>query len=165
MKNNFLFLLLFISLEGRVEISESFGKGMNLFLGKIPFKNGGPPCISCHTLKGPGWYGGGTLAPDLTETFKNIGREGIISFLEGGSPLMADVYKKKPLLEDEKNYIISFLAGEEIEGKKLLSWIIPANSIIFFLIFLALSHLAWAKRTGSVHEEILKKFSQGGKRK
>jgi mono/diheme cytochrome c family protein len=40
--------------------------GRELFIGRVAFHNGGPPCMSCHSISGIGALGGGTLGPDLT---------------------------------------------------------------------------------------------------
>jgi mono/diheme cytochrome c family protein len=45
-------------------------RGRRLFTGVDRLKNGGPSCISCHTLGGLGALGGGRLGPDLTKVFE-----------------------------------------------------------------------------------------------
>src|SRR5215471_12266083 len=40
-------------------------QGRVIFTGDRRLVNGGPACISCHTVKGTGALGGGRLAPDL----------------------------------------------------------------------------------------------------
>lgn len=38
--------------------------GKEIFMGTFSQKNGGPSCISCHSVQGLGGFGGGALAPD-----------------------------------------------------------------------------------------------------
>ncbi|HAM51891.1 MAG TPA: hypothetical protein DCP92_14835, partial [Nitrospiraceae bacterium] len=45
------------------------GLGKKLFVGLTVFKNGGGPCIACHSVTGIGLLGGGNLGPDLTRIY------------------------------------------------------------------------------------------------
>jgi mono/diheme cytochrome c family protein len=47
--------------------------GRELFVGSARFQNGGPPCMSCHSISGIGALGGGTLGPDLSNEYQKMG--------------------------------------------------------------------------------------------
>ncbi|HPW56424.1 MAG: cytochrome c [Thermoanaerobaculaceae bacterium] len=47
--------------------------GSRYFAGTARLANGGPSCISCHTVRGIGGLGGGRLGPDLTLVFERLG--------------------------------------------------------------------------------------------
>ncbi len=47
--------------------------GREYFVGGKRLKNGGPPCMSCHSISGIGALGGGTLGPDLTDAYRKYG--------------------------------------------------------------------------------------------
>ncbi|KXK31705.1 MAG: Cytochrome c [Candidatus Hinthialibacteria bacterium OLB16] len=51
---------------------EDIQRGIALFTGHQRLKNGGPACISCHTIPGLGGLGGGQLGPDLTRVYERL---------------------------------------------------------------------------------------------
>ncbi len=85
--------------------------GRELFVGGTPFKNGGPPCMSCHSISGIGALGGGTLGPDLTDAFQaNGGATGLASFLGGTpTPTMSAVWSKHPMTPQEIANLVAFI--------------------------------------------------------
>ena len=78
-------------------------KGHELFLGTTSLKNGGPACISCHSVNGVGGFGGGTLAPELTTVFERYqGRKTLSTWLSApATPTMLSVFKKQSMDPDE----------------------------------------------------------------
>ncbi len=87
--------------------------GQALFLGSKPFKNAGTACIACHSVSGIGAYGGGTLGPNLTGTYKQFGgRDGLESWLANiPSPTMKPLYEKHPLTPEEISALTAYLAS------------------------------------------------------
>ena len=77
--------------------------GMALFTGEKRLANGGPPCISCHTMKGMTGLHGGRLGPDLTLVYERLqGRKGLGAWLGApASPTMAPVFKTTAMNGDE----------------------------------------------------------------
>ncbi len=77
--------------------------GLAIFTGERRLANGGPPCISCHTMKGMSGLHGGRLGPDLTLVYERLqGRKGLGAWLSApASPTMAPVFKTTPLNPDE----------------------------------------------------------------
>jgi mono/diheme cytochrome c family protein len=73
--------------------------GVALFLGRTPFENGGPACVSCHTMEGVGGLiEGGTLAKELTHSFASLGDEGLDAALKNPTfAVMNKVYGDAPL--------------------------------------------------------------------
>lgn len=53
--------------------------GRRLFAGHAPFKYGAPACVNCHSVRGAGW--GGTLGPDLTNTYIRYQDRALTEFL------------------------------------------------------------------------------------
>lgn len=85
-------------------------KGRALFEGRTRLANGGPPCISCHDVRGIGVVGGGTLAKDLTFVYARLGDGGVSSALENTPfPLMTHIYPRSPLREYEAFQLKAFL--------------------------------------------------------
>lgn len=77
--------------------------GLALFTGEKPLANGGPACISCHTMKGMTGLHGGRLGPDLTLVYERLqGRKGLGAWLGApASPTMAPVFKNTAMSNDE----------------------------------------------------------------
>ena len=98
---------------------EEIALGRSLFEGTTPLGNGGPPCISCHNVRGIGVVGGGTLAKDLTFVYARLGDDGLESALGTTPfPLMKDIYagSKKPLRPSEAYAIKAFLYDVHRDG-------------------------------------------------
>jgi|SRR5215467_3432162 len=92
-------------------------KGKLIFRGEQALSNGGPPCISCHTVKDLTLLGGGRLGPDLTRVYERLqGRKGLAAWLSSpASPTMAPVFKEHAIQSDE---ILSLIALFEDSAKK-----------------------------------------------
>ena len=140
--------------------------GERLFLGEQPFENGGPACVSCHTLGTLTGLGGGRLGPDLTDVLERLGeRKGLGAWLSGPpTPTMQSVFGKHPLQPDE---ILPLLAAIDDAHNRSR----PANqsSILRFfalgfsgmLAGLVLLQLAWRGRIRSVRRSIVRAHVRG----
>lgn len=96
---------------------EDILKGQSLFLGKSGLTNGGPACLSCHSVGNHGFLGGGTLAKNLTHVYSDYNDKGLsVALSKLAFPVMEEVYADKPLTEDENFQIKAFLYSEDKEG-------------------------------------------------
>lgn len=135
--------------------------GRQLFLGERPLVNGGPPCVSCHTLGTIGGLGGGRLGPDLTQVYDRLGgRRGVGAWLSSPpTPTMQSLFRKRALQPEE---IFSLLAAIDDAGQR--SQPAGASSIWkFFLVGLggmfvglALLQLAWRGRFRAVRQVMVR---------
>jgi cytochrome c2 len=136
-------------------------KGRQIFLGELPLANGGPACVSCHTLGTIGGLGGGRLGPDLTKVFDRLGgRNGVGAWLSNPpTPTMQSLFGKHELQPEE---IFSLLAVMDDAGRQGE----PASTSLpwkFFLIGLggtlaglASLQLAWRGRLRSVRQVMVR---------
>ncbi len=84
-------------------------RGQALFVGEIPFTNGGPPCMACHTVNGVGALGGGSMGPDLTFVANRYSEKGLAGVLQTLSfRVMQDVYAGKSLIPQEQADLLAF---------------------------------------------------------
>lgn len=85
--------------------------GRALFTGTTALKNGGPACLSCHTLPGAGVLGGGELGPDLTKAYERLGgRKGLSGWLSApATPTMQAVFRQSPIDAEEILPIVACL--------------------------------------------------------
>lgn len=97
--------------------------GRELFVGGSRFKNGGPPCMSCHSISGIGALGGGTLGPDLSAAYQKYGgTEGLASFLTGlPTPTMNAVWTKNPMTPQEIADVTAFIKEAAVSERPLNS--------------------------------------------
>jgi len=108
---------------------EEIARGREIFVGSRRLQRGGAPCFSCHSVRGEGWMGGGTLGPDLTFSYARIGEKGMGPVLAamGGAPaeaqespvrapVMRGVYGGAPLEEDEQFAVKAYLASLARDG-------------------------------------------------
>jgi mono/diheme cytochrome c family protein len=92
--------------------------GRAIFEGDRRLAAGGPPCISCHTVRGLGGLGGGHLGPDLTLVYERLqGRKGLGAWLGAPmSPTMQPVFRTKPINPDETLALLAFFEDEAKKG-------------------------------------------------
>lgn len=88
--------------------------GRDIFLGRRRLANGGPPCVSCHSVASVGGLGGGRLGPDLTTAYARLeGRKALSAWLVSPpSVVMNPIFKERPLEEDEILGLVAFLRSE-----------------------------------------------------
>jgi len=154
------------ALSDRPFTADDVSLGQQLFLGERSFENGGPACVSCHTLGTISGLGGGRLGPDLTNVFDRLGgRNGLGAWLSTPpTPTMQSIFGKRPLQPEE---ILRLLAVIDDATNRSH----PANrsSILKFFAFgfsgmligLALLQLAWRGRIRSVRRSIVRAHVRG----
>jgi mono/diheme cytochrome c family protein len=140
-----------ISISDRPFTAGDIAIGRRIFLGERPLANGGPACISCHTLGTIGGLGGGRLGPDLTRVYERLGgRRGVGIWLSApATPTMQSVFRKHPLQSEE---ILPLLATFEDASKR--SQPADTSSLLNFFLFgfsgmltgLVVLQLAWRGR-------------------
>jgi len=143
--------------------------GWQLFMGRARLQNGGTACISCHSIKGVGVLGGGTLGPDLTAANIKYRDPELISILQNPNfPTMTTVFATHGLTNEE---IVKLFAL--FQDSKLRNPVPPAQAGViqldpqFFvigvaamLLVLTLLHMAWRKRSRGVREELVRRATE-----
>lgn len=141
-------------------------RGKQIFRGELSLTNGGPACISCHTVKGLTLLGGGRLGPDLTRVFERLqGRKGLGAWLASpASPTMAPVFKQRALQPEE---VLSLIALFEDEAKRggqddttslLNFFLLGVGGMVVGLISL---DALWKKRFRGVRRSLVHKEDRG----
>ncbi len=111
--------------------------GKMLFLGEERFQNGGPPCISCHSVRNAG-INGGTLAKDLSGLYSRLGERGLQGALKSLQfPVMKDVYSGKSLTDDEIANLIAFFREAEQGSPKADQYPISGFAVFLIAIIIA----------------------------
>ncbi len=139
---------------------QDVANGRAIFEGQKPLANGGPACISCHTMKNASGLGGGRLGPDLTLVFERLqGRKGLSAWLTSPvSPTMQPVFRARTLQPEE---ILALTALFEDSAKQGGA---ADNSVMldFFLLGLGSMVLglvaidaAWKKRLRGVRTPLV----------
>lgn len=143
--------------------------GWQFFTGRARLQNGGAACISCHSIKGAGMFGGGTLGPDLTGVNIKYRDPELISILQNPNfPTMSTVFGTHRLSDEE---IVQLFAL--FQSAKFANPMPPSQAGIttldpnFFvvgvasmLLVLALLNLAWRNRLRGVREELVRRATQ-----
>ncbi len=93
---------------------EEIAQGRNIFLGVRRLANGGPACISCHSVTGVEGLGGGRIGPDLTKVYERLGgRRALASWLLApATPTMASVFRNRPFAQEDITAVAAFLEDE-----------------------------------------------------
>ena len=136
------------------------GRGSQYFVGGIRFKNGGPPCMSCHSIAAIGALGGGTLGPDLTNAYQKYGGDaGFESFLSGTpTPTMQAVWTRQPLTPQEIADVDAFVK-EGAGAQRPLSAIAKLAIIaaIALVILILIASIYWRNRLLGVRKPLVQR--------
>jgi mono/diheme cytochrome c family protein len=137
-------------------------RGKNLFEGNESLENGGPPCMSCHSVGGIGALGGGALGPDLTSAFQKYnGEAGIVAVLTTVAfPTMQPVYLGAPITEQEATDLAAFLAAApQAERPGGSVWKLFLLSLGGVAGFAAIALVVWRRRLAGVRRPLLRRLN------
>jgi mono/diheme cytochrome c family protein len=132
--------------------------GKNLFTGSDRLENGGPPCLSCHSVAGIGALGGGALGPDLTQAYaKYGGAQGLASVLQAiAFPTMQPIYADQPLTAAEVESLVAFLADAPAAERPAGSvGILIGLAIAAISVFAILALVVWKRRLIAVRRPLV----------
>lgn len=138
--------------------------GKALFEGTDGLQNGGPSCISCHTVAGIGSLGGGAIGPDLTGASERYGA-GLAAVIESSAfPTMQPLFADNQITPQEAADLAAFLAqAPDAErpagamGKLLLLGFGGAVALA------ALGLLVWRGRLAGVRRPLVDRSRRGRK--
>ena len=137
----------------------SGSSGERLFTGTTRLRNGGPACISCHTIAGTAFPGGGALGPDLTQAYKRLGRRGTQSAMQTlYFKVMTPIYSARPLVPEEQADLMAFL--QEAESRQQPQWRTQIVLLIALALcggFVALTGFVWRDRVTSVRRALVER--------
>lgn len=138
--------------------------GKRLFTGDDNLANGGPACISCHTIAGIGSLGGGAVGPDLTTAAARYGTGLAAVIQQPAFPTMQPIYAPGPITAQEAANLAAFIAAAPqaerssgAVGKLLLLGFGGAMAL------LAVGLLVWRKRLTGVRRPLVHGFRYGRK--
>lgn len=132
--------------------------GKELFTGAARFRNGGPPCMACHSVAGIGALGGGQLGPDLTTVAERFGGAAALSVFVGSSPTptMNAIWQKAPLTPRERADVVAFLAQAPASRRPTQAiWQLAGLSALGLAILLAIAGSVWRRRLREVRRPML----------
>ncbi len=131
--------------------------GKAYFVGDKHFANGGPHCISCHSVAGLGSLGGGNLGPDLTTSGYVQSETAFATFISAPTTqTMNSVWKNTPLTPQEEADLYAFLSKASVtqrEPSTLLQ--IALLAVAGTAILIALAQWHWSKRLKGVRKPMI----------
>jgi mono/diheme cytochrome c family protein len=131
--------------------------GRMLVIGERELTNGGPACISCHSVDQVGALGGGTLGPDLTNVYSRYGGEaGLAAALNGlPFPTMQGVFAGKPLTAQEQADLLAFFAEADQATAAPPNYNFVWIGLGGFVVLGLVGQFAWRKRLTGVRKSLL----------
>jgi mono/diheme cytochrome c family protein len=134
--------------------------GHALFTGRTKFKNAGPPCMSCHTVRGLSLLGGGRLGVDLTKVSERIGgRKPLSAWLVSPATVtMQPVFKKHPLEAEEILPLVAYFehaakqAGDDDSVAPLTFFLLGLAGMV---LMLGLFDVLWKNRFRGVRRPLV----------
>jgi len=154
-----------VQLSDRPMTPEDVRLGRRIFLGETRLKNGGAACMSCHTVGGLGWLGGGRLGPDLTLVFEKYqDRKRLGAWLSApATETMLPTFKDHPLEAEEILPLIAFFRDAAATGDEDRT----ATALILVLLGLvgaggafSLFGTIWKNRFQGVRRKLVEKARQ-----
>ncbi|HYW73859.1 MAG TPA: c-type cytochrome, partial [Pyrinomonadaceae bacterium] len=143
--------------------------GWQLFTGRTRLQNGGAACISCHSIKGVGQFGGGTLGPDLTGANLKYRDPELIAILQNPNfPTMSTIFGGHALTAEEIVQLFALLQNAKINnpapatqaGVASLDPRFFITGVAAMLLILTLLNLAWRNRLRGVREQLVRKATK-----
>jgi len=139
-------------------------RGQRLFTGLDRFRNGGPACVSCHSIAGLPFQDGGSLGPDLTHAYKKLGPTGTQSAVQTlYFRVMTQIYGPHPLFAGEQADLMAYL--EQAESRPQSQWstqIILLAAVVLGAIFILITGLAWRDRVRTVRRALVERATRQG---
>lgn len=153
------------------------GIGRMLYTGERRFENGGPACISCHSV-GVGALGGGVLGPNLLTGPNLKGGPAPTNPLlnsmwinNASTPVMGPIFSRRNITDDEVTHLKAFftsIADQPPASSKTGAFVgIGVAGFVGILIFFG---IIWSGRYrnrvgGTAHEAIWRNYGgKGGQR-
>ncbi len=158
--------------SAQADESGDYATGLKYYTGQKRFKNGGPPCISCHNVSF-GALGGGSLGPDLTKAYADPSKNPFINAAwinNAGSPTMGPIFRDRPITDEEVANIRAFF-DRQSQGavRKAPTGLFAIIGIGGFIGILIVFNIIWSGRyrsrcRGTAHEAIWRNYGgKGGK--
>ena len=130
--------------------------GQSLFTGVERLQNGGPSCLTCHTVSSDAALGGGTLGPDLTSAFDKFGDAGFAGVLADlGFPTMAPIYGDRPLTSEEQAHLRAFLQEAATRRPTQPTRQLGLWALGGFLALIVLTQIVWRGRLRGVRRTLV----------
>jgi cytochrome c2 len=149
-----------LQISDRPFTPQDIALGRDIFTGRKKLANGGPACISCHTLNQAAAFGGGRLGPDLSKVYERLqGRKNMGAWLFApATPTMNPTFKKAALKSEEILPLLAFFenaarAGGEDDRTGLAAFFATAFAVS--LAALALLGAIWKTRLRAVRRPLV----------
>jgi mono/diheme cytochrome c family protein len=149
-----------LEISDRPFTSRDIALGKQIFTGERRLANGGPPCISCHTMNGIGAFGGGRLGPDLSKVYERLqGRRNVGTWLFApATPTMQPVFRRHAMKADEILPLLALLETTALAGgEDDRTGLIGFSAVGFFgtVLVLAVLGAIWKNRLQAVRRPIV----------
>jgi mono/diheme cytochrome c family protein len=158
-----------VQVSDRPFTAEDIAQGRAIFSGVQRLTNGGPACVSCHTVSGLPGLGGGRLGPDLTQVYERLqGRKNLSAWLFAPATItMQPVFKAHPLTPQEILPLVALFESSAQGGSQASS----VGLVYFFLLALGGTCLglvffetAWKHRLRTVRQALVQRSRRGVQR-
>ena len=135
-------------------------RGRDLFMGRLHFQNGGPPCMGCHNVGENELLGGGAMGPDLTNVSSHRSQTEILAVLSNTgrkiSPVMQPIYTSHPLIWEEQVDLLAFLEASVAQPESDKEILVMSISLVGFLAAVGLLQWVYRHRLRGVRKPLVR---------
>jgi mono/diheme cytochrome c family protein len=144
--------------------SGSRGRGEDLFTGRARFQNGGPPCMTCHSIASLPFPNGGTLGPNLTSAYRKLGSQGMpVAVKTLYFPVMTSIYDPHPLTLEERADLLAFFREAGTQPRpRWNTQIVTLVGFLGFCVLLVVTRFTWRDRLRSVRRKMVETATRQG---
>ncbi len=136
--------------------ASSVERGQALFMGRVHFENGGPPCMGCHNIGSNGILGGGALGPDLTNVAARRSQSQLAEILANPVSVAKPIYAEHPLTAAEQADLLAFLNASVGQPETNREWLVISISLVGFLAAIVLIQLVYRQRLRGVRKPMVR---------
>jgi hypothetical protein len=139
-------------------------RGGDLFTGRTRFQNGGPPCMTCHSIASLPFPNGGTLGPNLTSAYRKLGSQGMpVAMKTLYFPVMTSIYNPHPLTLEERADLLAFFREAGTQPRpRWNTQIVALVGFLGFCVLLVVTRFTWRDRLRSVRRKMVETATRQG---
>jgi cytochrome c2 len=141
-------------------VPQDIVNGRNIIMGTRRLNKGGVACISCHQVGALGFFGGGTIGPDLSNVYGRYRTRRALAAWLGNppTPVMKSVFSKHKLTPEEILALVAYFrtASQKNSYEDTTSVLnFSLTGLVGAILLLLIFGVLWRRRFRAVRREMV----------